>query len=51
MPVQVILRAYGCGVHIEPLAQHASISPELQAASGAEVQLPVNLKKNTAALM
>ena len=45
MPAHVILQAYGWGVHCDPFAQHASISPALQVASGAEVQLPVNLRR------
>lgn len=45
MPGQVILRALCCNVHVDGLAQHASISPEMHAASGAVVQLPVNLVK------
>ena len=49
MPGQVMLRALCCNVHVAGLAQHASTSPEAHAASGAVVQLPVNLDEGVLA--
>ena len=49
MPVHVMLRALGFNEHVEGFVQHASISPEMHAARGAVVQLPVNLEGDTEA--
>ena len=49
MPVHVMLRALGFDAHVDGFEQHASISPEVHAASGAVVQLPVNLEEDTEA--